>query len=125
MFRTFGNCCFLSILITLQLSCSDKEHKSIADRWQNDNGNILVIDETIAGDYKINVELNSYESAIIKLSNSCTGEITLSKNDLVCDGSESSMRVILSFKPEQNLLQLQVGNESSFENFYRVAESSM
>lgn len=125
MFRTFGNCCFLSILITFQLSCSDKEHKSIADRWQNDNGNILVIDETIVGDYKINVELNSYESAIIKLSNSCTGEITLSKNDLVCDGSESSMKVILSFKPEQNLLQLQVGNESSFENFYRVAESSM
>lgn len=125
MLRTFGNWCFLSALITLQLSCSDQEHKSIADRWQNENGNVLVIDESIAGDYKISVELNSYESAIIKLSNSCTGEITLSKNALVCDGSESSMKVILSFKPEQDLLQLQIGNESSFENFYRVTESSV
>ena len=124
MLRTFGNYYVLLALITLQLSCSKAEHKDIIDKWQNADGNIVIINKNVAGDYKVDVELNFYESSIVKLSDSCSGTVLLRQNSLICDSGESSSdEIILNYRPEQEILQLQIGKESSFESFHRVVES--
>lgn len=123
MLRIFDNYGILAVLIALQLSCSESEHKDIIDKWQDNYGNIITVNKDVAGDYEIDVELNFYESNIVKLSDSCSGQVILRQNSLICDNGESSNKVILDYSPEQEVLQVQIGNESSFESFHRVVES--
>ncbi len=123
MLRIFDNYGILAVLVALQLSCSESEHKDIVDKWQDNYGNIITVNKDVAGDYEIDVELNFYESNIVKLSDSCSGQVILRQNSLICDSGESSNKVILDYSPEQEVLQVQIGNESSFESFHRVVKS--
>ncbi len=112
----------ISVIVFVVVACSASNDKLLG-RWHDEQGNIIEIHKSLEQEYTLDVELNSYNDAVVLIADACNDKITFLNNSLSGDGKESAPKVRLIYNPDSDNLGLMLGESLNSEIFYRQAES--